>query len=886
MVTKTVGTGGDYADWGAAFTAIVSPLTDDLTLSQISDIDQATGAILPTLDLGTYTLTITSTTVNHGIYDECNITNIQDASGCLEINTTNGTLIVENLEFHADVATWDYAIWVTFLGTCQMHNVTVFGGTRELTDTAITVDADVGAAVTAEIWNCIVDVTNITAVGFVAALAVSTTNTGDVCTVENVTLRAIGAVNASAATMWAAETFGSTITARNVFAITGTSTGAAFLASGGSGTQASCASDDATAGSWTVATTPQINLVPADEFISLDPANGGLFLMPQSDGTIADNGETPTIGANFFDIRGRARSGTSIGSVEVGSAASGTTITATNLNAESTIEGPQILVTWVLPTHTNSTKLKLIRKLLAYPDDVTDGTELVSVQIGLAPTYYVDLNPTALRAYCYAAYTYHECDQIWTAAKLIEQGQTVIPTVPNGYFYEAISRGVTDATEPAVWDTEIGNTLTDGTVVWKCRSVNPGWVTGYSAKDAAFTWDSEYMQNLPFRTVPEAHRVEDAKSTIRALVSQQDSSYYNVWNAIHDDGTIKRGEFQRFLMIFGIGLSRVKGATDFYPFLIDPDECLPQYLPYLAGNVGWNLNTDLPTQDQRQQIMSAVPLYKYKGTTASLDLLLTQATNVANTIVDPMSHHVLMSNRTNRLTAVGGIETDYSVWVTLTAYVRGDVVAPTDPNKTGYYYQAIVAGTSGAAEPTWPTNPVVPNGDVVDGTVKWRLRKYGVPHVTADVTLGDLQISVDDSSVFEIGRTVNLRDTTTPVGETLVISDIPDATTLEFESVTENAYTMADRAVVSYAFDWHDDETGFIWEIPVIDDFAGIDPARVRIPGEILDPSDLYSFEIIRIWFILEPGESVTQAELDKIQEIMAEFAPVDTTYVVRVEGP
>lgn len=53
--------------------------------------------------------------------------------------------------------------------------------------------------------------------------------------------------------------------------------------------------------------------------------------------------------------------------------------------------------------------------------------------------------------------------------------------------------------------------------------------------------------------------------------------------------------------------------------------------------------------------------------------------------------------------------TDRTTWVAATAYTLGDVVIPTDP-VAGLAYECTDAGTSGAAEPTWPST--------IDGTVK------------------------------------------------------------------------------------------------------------------------------------------------------------------------
>lgn len=58
-----------------------------------------------------------------------------------------------------------------------------------------------------------------------------------------------------------------------------------------------------------------------------------------------------------------------------------------------------------------------------------------------------------------------------------------------------------------------------------------------------------------------------------------------------------------------------------------------------------------------------------------------------------------------------------TTWTTLTAYALGDTVIPVTPN--GFFYKAIVAGTSDVGEPTFPT---VIGDEVVDATVTWEMQ--------------------------------------------------------------------------------------------------------------------------------------------------------------------
>lgn len=70
-----------------------------------------------------------------------------------------------------------------------------------------------------------------------------------------------------------------------------------------------------------------------------------------------------------------------------------------------------------------------------------------------------------------------------------------------------------------------------------------------------------------------------------------------------------------------------------------------------------------------------------------------------------------------------GIAPDYhDDWAASTVYAQGAVVVP--PTRNGHYYTVTVAGTSGAAQPTWPTTAgaTVVNGTVTfqqSGTTSW-----------------------------------------------------------------------------------------------------------------------------------------------------------------------
>jgi hypothetical protein len=832
-------------------------------------------------------LTITSSNPHNGIYGGGYVTYITGSPSGLTLGIGNGILEVENLELRSDSGSLPRLLHINpdGLGVVEVHDIIATAASgKDVNDDAVMLEPSAIAHIYA--WNMIVDVAVAGTTGK-AALRARNTSLSTI-EVENVTVRVYATLPNDAVR---ADDAGSYYTSlRNVLAFTdGGGGGQAFVYSGTAVSQYNCASDDASAGSYPTSENPQVSLNIDEQIVSDLADDGAAYMQVVRKSAISASAAPPEIADNTVDMRGTPRTGTSIGSIQVLSLVTGVTTVANPFDVEPTMEGPQLLVRWGLPTSPYSLNFKLLKKELNYPDSDTDGEELINAAVSSAPDHYADIGQDALglaieTVWCYEAFVYVQCSQGWAPDELIERGTIVIPLPPNGYFYESRTRGITDSSQPT-WPTQIGEVVQDGDIVWECRSTNPGWITNKVSRDAAFTWDSEYMQRLLFRQVAPNYRNADADSNLVALTTSQDSDNYDVWRALHEDGTQKRGEFERFLLIFGAALARGRGAADCYPRLVDPDESLPQFLPLLAGILGWELNTQAPTARQRQQLFSSVPQYKRKGTTGMLESLLRHAAGVDDAFVDQMSQHILMSNRIIRLSAQGSVVANlYPDWAATTAYSRGGIVIPVGTARTGYYYQTRTPGISGASQPSWPT---IPGQDVADGSLLWNTVQFGTPHLTANGLAGTSTLTLDDTSIFEVGKTINVRDAViNPTGEEHIVETIPDSYTLTIEDTLGEIYTVANQSVVSPAYDWYDDETGFIWDIPVIDQFDGIIPDRVRVPGEVLDPSDLYSFEILRLWFFPDSGDALTTEELERVASIMNQFAPSDTSYVIRVEAP
>lgn len=61
----------------------------------------------------------------------------------------------------------------------------------------------------------------------------------------------------------------------------------------------------------------------------------------------------------------------------------------------------------------------------------------------------------------------------WAATTAYQLSRIRQPTVANGFLYQVVQGGTSGSSEPA-WPTEIGQTVTDGTVIWACRDYPVG----------------------------------------------------------------------------------------------------------------------------------------------------------------------------------------------------------------------------------------------------------------------------------------------------------------------------------------------------------------------------------------------------------------------------
>ena len=98
--------------------------------------------------------------------------------------------------------------------------------------------------------------------------------------------------------------------------------------------------------------------------------------------------------------------------------------------------------------------------------------------------------------------------------------------------------------------------------------------------------------------------------------------------------------------------------------------------------------------------------------------------------------------------------TDVGSWVTLTAVARDEIIE----GSNGVKYWCVVAGDTGAAEPTHT------DGDAADGTVTWRVVRP-VRNVLSLVNSGSVEITLARGNAAEAGKGIILTGNGSAVNE-------------------------------------------------------------------------------------------------------------------------
>lgn len=90
-----------------------------------------------------------------------------------------------------------------------------------------------------------------------------------------------------------------------------------------------------------------------------------------------------------------------------------------------------------------------------------------------------------------------------------------------------------------------------------------------------------------------------------------------------------RGEYQlqRFMRVLGGIWNCIRSSVDHSLFLLDPDKAEAKWLPEIAKLLGWELNLELPVNQQRKELKGVLDVYRRKGRIEVLEFLIEQLTD-------------------------------------------------------------------------------------------------------------------------------------------------------------------------------------------------------------------------------------------------------------------
>lgn len=180
------------------------------------------------------------------------------------------------------------------------------------------------------------------------------------------------------------------------------------------------------------------------------------------------------------------------------------------------------------------------------------------------------------------------------------------------------------------------------------------WLYSDATRVEAISRWSPRMGDILWSKMPAVYHVADRRddvsgATMRAFTEATLSG----GSLIHigEDGTIPRGQLERFLRLVGAELDTIHFVIDQLPTMLHAETTLQAFLAHMAELLNWETNFELPVERQRQEVLSAVTIYKRKGTAPAIEAYARTIT-ACEVRVWPFVRNVLIANRLDRLSGV------------------------------------------------------------------------------------------------------------------------------------------------------------------------------------------------------------------------------------------
>jgi phage tail-like protein len=180
--------------------------------------------------------------------------------------------------------------------------------------------------------------------------------------------------------------------------------------------------------------------------------------------------------------------------------------------------------------------------------------------------------------------------------------------------------------------------LTPGTIYYYTA-----FVFGQSAEGAPQLYFSRQSQasalctrrygHALFNDLPQVHQQFDTTLPPRGMVAQEDA---------------EKGQLQRFLEVFDAHADMLRGHIESLQDLHDIERVDSRLLPHLAHYIGWKLSANLNEVAQRDELRSALELYRRVGTQPNLVTMIRRLTGWEVFQIHEFGRHVLTTYDPNR----------------------------------------------------------------------------------------------------------------------------------------------------------------------------------------------------------------------------------------------
>lgn len=234
-------------------------------------------------------------------------------------------------------------------------------------------------------------------------------------------------------------------------------------------------------------------------------------------------------------------------------------------------DGPQIVVTWVAPVAAGSvTSIRVIRRQVTYPANESDGTILYSGTPATAS--FADLQVPPGECTFYA---------VWAQ----------VSTLGNRWVTHPQGRGEEIPIQTGFWGPQL------------LRMMGDVYTDVESACIAEKAPDTSTLEQTQ----------ADAGAVTGAPIDKEEFNF----------GTIpKTGALGKYLAIIGPYLDEIDGLIHALSDQFDPRLACSKFLPKIAEEIGFKLNTELTVDAQRREILGRLKYLQSKGTSTAIASLI------------------------------------------------------------------------------------------------------------------------------------------------------------------------------------------------------------------------------------------------------------------------